>query len=76
VVENEICPVLVGACDSTPNPDASEVADYRWIDWSEFVSSLDDLQHNLSPWAIEEARLLMASDSFREWFAEYIADAV
>ena len=72
VVENEICPVLVGVCDSDPAPNASEVADYRWIDWNDFVSSLDDPDHELSPWAVEEVRLLAASETFRRWFAGHI----
>jgi len=72
VVENEICPVLVGFCDSDPNPDASEVADFRWMDWHEFVSSLDDPENQISPWAVAETRLLSASETFRRWFAERI----
>lgn len=72
VVENEICPVLVGICDSDVMPDASEVADYRWVDWNELVSSLDDPNRELSPWAVEEVRLLVANETFRAWFAERI----
>ncbi|PYT01911.1 MAG: isopentenyl-diphosphate delta-isomerase [Acidobacteria bacterium] len=72
VVENEICPVLVATCDSDPIPDASEVADFRWIDWREFVSSLDDPANEKSPWAVEESRLLTDSSLFRKWFAERI----
>jgi isopentenyl-diphosphate delta-isomerase len=72
VVENEICPVLAGVCDSDPVPNAFEVADYRWINWNDFVSSLDDPASEISPWAVEEVRLLAASESFRKWFAEHI----
>jgi isopentenyldiphosphate isomerase len=58
--------------DSDPVPDASEVAEYRWIDWHEFVSSLDDPTNEISPWAVEEVRLLAASETFNRWFAEHI----
>jgi isopentenyl-diphosphate delta-isomerase type 1 len=73
VVENEICPVLVGLCDSDPIPDAAEVAAYRWIDWNEFVASLDDPANDISPWAVQEVRLLRASETFRRWVAEHIS---
>jgi isopentenyl-diphosphate delta-isomerase len=72
VVENEICPVLVGFCEADPHPNASEVADFRWIDWDEFVSSLDDPENEISPWAVQETRLLLGSKIFQSWFAEHI----
>ena len=76
IVENEICPVLVGICDSEPISDPSEVADYRWIDWHNFVSSLDDPQHEISPWAVQESRLLASSETFQRWFAEHVPASV
>ncbi|MFN0139042.1 MAG: isopentenyl-diphosphate Delta-isomerase, partial [Pyrinomonadaceae bacterium] len=37
VVENELCPVLVGHTDTQPRPNQSEVNAIRWVDWREFI---------------------------------------
>jgi isopentenyl-diphosphate delta-isomerase type 1 len=68
VVENEICPVLVGFTERMPVINSSEVADTLWVEWNEFLGSLDDPGNEISPWAIKEVRLLAASDSFKKWF--------
>lgn len=75
VVENEICPVLIGLCDDTVDPNPSEVAEVRWIEWSEFLASVDKPDSEFSPWAIEEVHLLERSEVFRNWFAREIRRA-
>ena len=35
VVENEICPVMVGMCMTEPQPNPDEVNDVKWIDWEQ-----------------------------------------
>ena len=58
IVENEICPILIGHADVDPNPDPDEIEGWRWIRWEEF---LEDLKINLdlySPWSREEAALI------------------
>ncbi len=72
VVENEICPVLIGVTDAIPIPNPSEVLDIQWIGWTEFVNTLGEPESAVSPWAEEEARLLTQSDLFRNWFAQNI----
>lgn len=72
VVENELCPVLIGVTDARPVPNPSEVASVRWIDWNEFLDSINDPGTEISPWAIEEVHLLAESDIFREWFAGHV----
>lgn len=69
VVENEICPVLIGFTDAFPVPNPVEVADVKWIDWQACVLSLEDPESEISPWAAQEARLLAESIEFREHFA-------
>ncbi|MBK7394551.1 MAG: isopentenyl-diphosphate Delta-isomerase [Chloracidobacterium sp.] len=66
VVENEICPVLVGFTDAVPNPNPAEVNDVRWVDWEQFVQDVADPANGYSPWAREEVELLMDSDGFRK----------
>ncbi|MEO5859125.1 MAG: isopentenyl-diphosphate Delta-isomerase [Pyrinomonadaceae bacterium] len=68
VVENEICPVLVGFTDKQPSSNPDEVESTRWVDWNEFVASVDDPSTDISPWAIEEVRELLASDVFDELY--------
>jgi isopentenyl-diphosphate delta-isomerase len=73
VVENEICPVLVGLTNDQPDPNPSEVENIRWTDWNEFLASMDEPGNEISPWAVKEVRLLAASDVFKKWFASRIA---
>lgn len=65
VVENEICPVFVGVTDRVPRPNPSEVEAVKWMDWEEFVRTIDDPETDISPWAVEEVRELLKSDMFR-----------
>ncbi|MGQ0776448.1 MAG: isopentenyl-diphosphate Delta-isomerase [Pseudonocardiales bacterium] len=51
VVENEFCPVLVGAVDGQPEPDPAEVLEYRWVPWSEVVALVSIAPWALSPWS-------------------------
>jgi isopentenyl-diphosphate delta-isomerase type 1 len=72
IVENEICPVLIGVTDAEPVPNPSEVASVRWIDWHEFLDSLDHPGTDISPWAKQEVQLLTQSDVFKNWFAREV----
>jgi isopentenyl-diphosphate delta-isomerase len=58
VVENEICPVLVGKFSGTPRSNPEEVNDIRWVDWNDFVIEVADPANGYSPWAREEVELL------------------
>jgi len=68
IVENEICPVFIGVNDKQPRRNPDEVESTKWVDWDEFVASLDDPTTDISPWAIEEVRELLASDVFNELY--------
>lgn len=65
IVENEICPVLVGIVSGEPQPDPTEVADVRWVSWDELVSSVGP-DSQLTPWCVEEVGLLDASAAFHD----------
>lgn len=73
IVENEICPVLIGFTNSKPVPNPSEVADVRWIDWQQFLISIDKPENEMSPWAMEEVRLLAGSEVFENWFTSHVS---
>jgi len=70
VVENEICPVFIGFIDKQPKRNPAEVESTKWVDWQEFVESLEDPETDISPWAVQEVRLLVQSDVFKR---EYLA---
>ncbi|CAN5403872.1 hypothetical protein BH10ACI3_BH10ACI3_07180 [soil metagenome] len=64
VVENEICPVLVGFTDLEPNPNPAEVNDVKWVAWEQFVKDVSDPANGFSPWAREEVELLARDPEF------------
>jgi isopentenyl-diphosphate Delta-isomerase len=72
VVENEICPVLVGFTDGLPVPNPSEVASVRWVNWDEFLESVAAPENEISPWAVEEVQLLASSEAFTNWFTSRV----
>jgi isopentenyl-diphosphate delta-isomerase len=73
VVENELCPVLIGVAHGEPIPNPSEVEQVKWVNWAEFVVSLDDPETDISPWAIEEVRLLCGSEIFNQMISDFAA---
>lgn len=58
VVENEICPILVGYCDTDPTPDKAEVDEWKWMRWEEFLEDIKKNPAVYSPWSREEAALI------------------
>jgi isopentenyl-diphosphate delta-isomerase len=72
VVENEICPVLVGLVNKNPRLNPAEVAEFKWISWKAFCKEITSINCEYSPWSILEANQLMNSPDFIDWFAENI----
>lgn len=63
IVENEICPILVGQYDRDPNPNRKEVEDWKWMDWKIFLREIAaDTNDVYSPWCKEEAIILQQKD--------------
>lgn len=58
VVENEVCPVLVGYADVDPKPNPEEIDSWKWMDWDAFLRDIAERPDVYSPWCREEARLL------------------
>jgi len=58
IVENEICPILVGHSDEEPKPNPEEIADWKWIPWQEFLDNIKENPRQYSPWSREEAKIL------------------
>ncbi|MFN2412715.1 MAG: isopentenyl-diphosphate Delta-isomerase [Pyrinomonadaceae bacterium] len=69
IVENEICPVLIGFTDQEPKINPDEVESVRWIDWQKLVEKVENPASGISPWAVDEVKLLAASKLFRSEYA-------
>ncbi|MDQ4009825.1 MAG: isopentenyl-diphosphate Delta-isomerase [Actinomycetota bacterium] len=62
VVENEICPVLVGSIEGQLQPDPAEVLEHRWARWPDVVALATVAPWAISPWAALQIPLLAALD--------------
>lgn len=58
VMENEICPIVVGATDQEPHLNPDEVEAVRWMPWSEFVAEIRRKPQDWSEWCVEETQIL------------------
>lgn len=54
IIENEFCPVFVAYTSDEPDPNPDEVETYRWVDWTEYVSLLQDQPDDMSYWAKDQ----------------------
>lgn len=69
VVENEICPIIVGFTDREPRLNPDEVAAVKWVPWEEAFAMIRRPEEGFSPWAILEIDLLERSDEFQRMVA-------
>lgn len=58
IVENEICPILVGYYDGDPVPMVGEVDAWKWTDWQKLLSEIKANPSLYSPWSREEAAIV------------------
>jgi len=58
VMENEICPILIGRIANTPTPNPDEVEAVRTVPWDAFLREIAADTEAYSPWCIEEAYIL------------------
>lgn len=58
IVENEICPILVGQSEAQVKSNPAEVGEWKWINWEDFLADIGKNAPIYSPWSIEEARVL------------------
>lgn len=80
VLENEMCPVYAGYTGPSglgdPGdfaggplaPDPAEVADAKWVDWTDFTSQVSNGQQPISPWcALQVAELTALAATPHDW---------
>lgn len=60
IVENEMCPVLVGSATGPVSPDPAEVAEARWEPWTAFREGVLDGSRQVSVWCREQVAQLPA----------------
>jgi isopentenyl-diphosphate delta-isomerase len=58
IMENEICPILVGRVEMEPIINHDEVEAMRWIAWEDFLRSIKAHPDTYSIWCREEAEIL------------------
>ena len=58
VVENEMCPVFVARTGDEVAADPAEVDDTTWVDWAAFRAAVLDGTRDVSPWCVDQVRLL------------------
>ncbi len=66
VMENEICPIVVGMADHEPMINPDEVEAIRWVDWREFVRETNEHPERYSEWCVEETAILEQNRRFKE----------
>ena len=64
IMENEICPIIVGIIDKEPKINPDEVEAIEWIAWIKFLGQIKDEKY--SPWCREEARILEHNQEFKK----------
>ena len=50
IVENEICPILVGISEQEPIMNKDEVNDIAWVNWNKFIDDVKNNPDGYSPW--------------------------
>lgn len=65
VVENEICPILLGRIKTELKVNPDEVESITWITWDGFLEEIQEQSDKYSPWCKEEALILNDLDVFK-----------
>jgi isopentenyl-diphosphate delta-isomerase len=62
VVENELCPVLIGTIDRDPQPDPAEVCEWSWTRWADLGLVAARTPWAVSPWAAQQIPQLTVAE--------------
>jgi len=65
IMENEICPVLVGFSDQKLTINKDEVKEIKWIRWENFTEELKKRSNKYSPWCSLEVEELLKNKKFK-----------
>lgn len=67
IIENEICPVLVGNTNKEPIINRDEVENIAWISWNQFLRELKNNPTKYSQWSVLETRELLKNKKFQNF---------
>ena len=73
IVENEICPVLIGFSDQKPTINKNEMKNVRWIKWEYFVKEINQNPGAYSVWCEQETKLLIKNKKFLSLYKKFIS---
>ncbi|OGH13958.1 MAG: isopentenyl-diphosphate delta-isomerase [Candidatus Levybacteria bacterium RIFCSPLOWO2_02_FULL_37_10] len=71
IVENELCPVLIGFTGQEPKINKEEVEDIKWIPWKKFIKEIEKNPGGYSPWCVEEIEQLKNNDRFLHYYKNF-----
>ncbi len=54
VVENELCPVIIGQIPARIDPDPAEISEYTFVAWEDFETAIAATPTVYSPWAVAQ----------------------
>jgi isopentenyl-diphosphate delta-isomerase len=74
IEEFELCPVFLARTDAETRLDPSEVAEASWRPWPEFVAAATAPGSEISPWAQEQVRALVAGGHVEAFLADFQED--
>src|SRR3989304_10487915 len=68
LAEQEICGVLVGRYSGDVRPNPHEVAETRWVSFSDLGREIDENGGRFTPWLKKALERIQRKDSFRKYF--------
>jgi isopentenyl-diphosphate delta-isomerase len=64
IIENEICPILIGFTNQEPLINKDEVSDVAWIKWNKFTEDISNNPNKYSEWCVLETEKLKINSQF------------
>jgi len=64
IMENEICPILIGFSDQEPRINKDEINDIAWIKWNKFIENIKNNPDKYSEWCVLETEQLKNNKKF------------
>lgn len=64
IMENEICPILIGFTNQEPKINKNEVQAAKWIAWEKFTNETENNPNRYSQWCVQEVEKLKTNTKF------------
>lgn len=69
IVENEICPILIGFCEQDIRINHNEIEQIQWVPWEKWLEEVRLHKEKYSPWSIDETTILKTNPTFMKLFS-------